>query len=188
MTANHWFGLLAACLCGFSVLRAQPASFEFRGEKEQFAAAAEKRKASLAECDGSKCIFLSGSSKWAVRLDPAEFAGRTFFIDCEYRTEGISVKPEKKNTHGFKAQLYVVTGEKKKLYFHGLPVSGTHDWNTDRRKIVIPAGCTEIILSVSIPDGKAWVRKLTLASKEAVRTPAETKSNNVQTLNGVKKK
>lgn len=188
MKTNHLIGSLAVCLFGLVTLCAQPAKFEFRADGEALDVASEKRKVSLTECGGTPCLLLAGSSKWAVELDPAKFAGRTVYLSCEFKTEGISVRPEKKNTHGFKAQLFVVTAENRKLYFHKLPVTGTCGWKTVRQKIAIPAGSTRIVLSVSSPDGRVLVKHLSLAEKAAVKTPATEKPDNVQTLDGSKKK
>jgi len=173
--------LTALLLCALASLCPRASAWELKMDQASFAKASQKRGAALGEEKGTPCLTLSGRAGWSVKLDPAEFAGKTVFLDCEYKTEGISVKPEKKNTFGFKAQLYILRKNGKKIYSHKLPVQGSCDWSAIHQKIAVPDDAAEMILTVSSPDGKVRIRRLSLSEAGAVKAPKKTAAAAVRT-------
>ena len=109
------------------------------------------------------CIQLEGtSSLWRAALDPAPFAGKTIWLECDYKLEGVSANPEKKNTHGFIVRLVCKRSNGKTIYFHKTPLTGTTDWKSSSYKIVIPEDTVSMVIGIQTPDGTALVRRLAL--------------------------
>ena len=171
----------AALICTVS------SAWELKMDQASVAKASQKRNAVLDKEGETPCLTLSGRAGWSVKLAPADFAGKTVVLDCEYKTEGISVNSEKKNIHGFKIQLYILRKNGKKIYAHKMPVQGTCDWSTIKQKISVPDDAETMILGASIPDGKAWIRRLELALPAAAVGKTNT-ADAVQNLAPLTKK
>ena len=112
-------------------------AWELKMDQASIEKALQQRNAVLDNEGKTPCLALSGRAVWSVKLNPADFAGKTVVLNCEYRTEGISVNQEKKNSHGFKAQLYILRRNGKKNYAHKIPVQGTCNWSTIKQKISV---------------------------------------------------
>ncbi len=153
------FGVLFALLFTAS---AETVIYEFNPVQEDFAKAFYKRNAALGECDGSPCLVLNGHSTWSIKLDPADFAGRTIYINYEYKIENITAANK---NQGFKV-MFVYTADGRKTYCHRPPVSGSNDWSSMRQTIRVPEGITEVVLTISIPNGRAWIRKLHISGRD----------------------
>ena len=164
---------------------AETAIYEFKPVQECFIKAFYKRNASLGEYDNSTCLILSGHAQWVIKLNPADFANRTIFLNYEYKTANIVAANK---NQGFKVTfIYAKNG--KKIYCHRPPVSGNKEWSTMQQKIRVPDGITEVTFSVAIPNGNAWVRKLYISGQPTVKPVASGKpASHNQNLIMLKKK
>ena len=149
--------------------------YEFN--KDKFNLAFSKRNAKL---DNNK-LHLFNSGSWNVNLDAKDFTGKTIYLSCEYQTKDIKVANK---NQGFKV-MFVYTLNGKKTYCHRPAVSGTNNWSTLTHRIKVPNNISNATLSISIPNGKVWIKKLTISphttnSKTNLQTPQATAA--VQTL------
>ena len=97
-----------------------------------------KRNAALVENEGKRLLRLRGNAVFQVTLPAKEFAGKRCNVVCEYKLEGVSSRPEKRSTHGFKVTA-VYQGGGKKVWAHDRPVCGTVDWSVQNRRLAFPA-------------------------------------------------
>ena len=155
---KNFFKICVSCLifsCIFTVF-ANSNIYEFKPVQEEFSKAFYKKNAALAEIDGSNCLALTKHSQWNIKLKPEDYANRTIYINYEFKVENITAANK---NQGFKV-MFVYTKNGKKTYCHRPPVSGTTDWQNIQQKIRVPEGISDVIMQVSIPNGKAWVKKL----------------------------
>ena len=163
---------------------AETVIYEFKPVQSDFSQAFYQRKAALGECDNFPCLVLAGNAQWSIKLNPTDFANRTIYLNYEYKTADITAANK---NQGFKV-MFVYTKDGRKTYCHRPPVSGNNDWSSMRQMIRVPDGITEVILTVSIPNGNAWIRKLYISGKAStVATPRGTVQHS-QTLTVLKKK
>ena len=182
---KKFFRTFINCLifgCIFTVF-ADSNIFEFKFTPEYLVKASYKKNASLVKSDDVDCLALENHSQWTVKLNPEDFAGRTIYINYEYKTENIVAANK---NQGFKV-MFVYTKDGKKTFCHRPPVSGNNPWKSMQQKIKIPEGISEVILSVSIPNGKAWMKKLFISSNIANKTTTEN-TKQQQNLIALKKK
>ena len=146
-----------------------------------------KRNAALIENKGKHLLRLRGNAVFQVTLPAEEFAGKRCGALCEYKLEGVSSRPEKRNTHGFKVTAVYEAGGKK-VWAHDKPVCGNVDWSVQNRRLAFPADLKTLTFSVSIPDGQAWIRRLELKVLPAPKTGDAKTAAGLQTLVSLKDK
>ena len=181
---NLFILVLGALFALSFTVSAETVIYEFKPVQDDFSQAFYQRKAALGECDSFPCLVLSGNAQWSIKLNPTDFANRTIYLNYEYKTADIIAANK---NQGFKVMI-VYTKDGRKTYCHRPPVSGNNDWSSMRQMIRVPDGITEVILTVSIPNGNAWIRKLYISGKAStVATPRGTVQHS-QTLTVLKKK
>ena len=184
---KSFFKVYLSCLifsCIFTVF-ANSNIYEFKPVQEDFSKAFYKKNAALTELDGSNCLVLTNHGQWNIKLKPEDYANRTIYINYEFKVENIT---SANKNQGFKV-MFVYTKNGKKTYCHRPPVSGTTDWQNIQQKIKVPEGISDVIMQVSIPNGKAWVKKLFISGNAVKKKlTANNVSSNVQNLTELKKK
>ncbi|MBE6380185.1 MAG: hypothetical protein E7047_04580 [Lentisphaerae bacterium] len=131
--------------------------------------------ASAGTIDGTPCLVIKGASCWGVELPAAEYANQKCTLTYEYKLDNVGANDSTDSNAGFKVQI-VYTVDGKNRYTHREPLRGSSDWQSNTLKITFPENVSKIMLEVSAPSGKAYIRKLKLTGNNA----AVSRSRNAQ--------